>query len=176
MRREVRMTWGFIGRPWQRMAALGVLLLGGCDGTGLVDTQGPEVMPSQQDIQTDNGIFLSNGLNLSNGFVLSNGIALSNGLNLSNGLQFSNGIALSNGINPPDGVAGPYIFPSYCSNSTTQCVGNSCATVSSCTNSDLTKWIDSNPTGSLKILKYIVSCALPSGVTVRVNYRGTLYS
>src|SRR5262249_25280584 len=48
--------------------------------------------------------------------------------------------------------------------------------VSSCTNSDLTKWIDANPAGSLKILKYLVSCALPSGVTVRVNYRGTLYS
>jgi hypothetical protein len=135
-----------------RLALSLVLAVGGC-GAGEVATQGPE---SQEAIVADNGVFLSNGLNLPNGFLLSNGVQITNGLKLSNGIDLSNGINLSNGVTAPDGIVGPYIFvPS---------------------GSDLEKWIDENPTMKLKILKYLVGCALNSTQTVRLKYRGTLYN
>jgi hypothetical protein len=149
---------------------------------GEVDSEGPATIPTQQDLTAQNGIMLANGLNLANGLTLANGATLANGLNLANGIQFANGLLLSNGLNlangvvAPDGIAGPYVFPSYCASSTSLCVGSSCTAVASCTNSDLTKWIDSSPTNNLLILQYEIQCALPSTVTVRVNYRGTLYA
>ena len=163
------------------MRFLVVVLVAGC-GLGEVDSEGPTTLPTQEDLTAENGIRLANGLNLSNGATLPNGATLANGLNLANGLQFANGLLLSNGMNlangvvAPDGVLGPYIFPSYCASATSLCVGPSCTTVTSCANSDLTKWIDANPTNNLLILQDEVQCALAPTVSVRVNYRGTLYT
>src|SRR5262245_39786574 len=139
-KRSLRSTW---------MAAL---LACGCTEDAL--DRDDSVGEVDQALAAYNGIIVANGLNFPNGFTLANGISLTNGLNFTNGIQFTNGIALTNGINftngatAPDGVVSPYVFPSYCASSTRLCVGSSCITVSGCTDSDLTKWIDSNPTNN----------------------------
>jgi hypothetical protein len=49
-------------------------------------------------------------------------------------------------------VVGPYIAPP--------------------TGSDLEKWIDEDPPMKLRILHYLVQCALPAGTNVQITYRG----
>jgi hypothetical protein len=41
--------------------------------------------------------------------------------------------------------------------------------------SDLELWIDSNPDNNLRILRYEIECALPSGTAVQMSYRGIDY-
>jgi hypothetical protein len=96
------------------------------------------------DYQADNGIFLDNGLNLANGMNLGNGTSLSNGMNLGNGIDLANGMNLGNGIYAPPAGSG------------------------------LEQWIDVEPPMRKKILRYLVECALPAGVTVQLRYRGVL--
>jgi hypothetical protein len=135
------------------LAGLGLAATLGCQ-TGLVE-DGSELAVDKSALAVDNGIQLTNGLNLPNGIQLTNSIRLMNGLNLANGIQVENGMALSNSIRLMNGVAGPAIMPP--------------------SDSDLEKWIDSSPTNNLLILKDEIECALPPSVSVKVQYRGTLY-
>ena len=121
----------------------------GCEGLAelpdVLDTGSSQVVAS-------NGIKVKNGLNLPNGTTLSNGVNLSNGINLGNGIDLSNGINLS-GTGVLDGVTGSYYAATN---------GNS-----------LQKWLDSSPANNLRILHYLIQCALPASASVRVKYGAT---
>lgn len=105
-------------------------------------------------LEADNGIQISNGLNLANGLKLPNGSTLANGVNLGNGIDLPNGIDLANGIKLPNGITGPYFAPPA--------------------GSGLEQWIDVDPAMRKKIMRYLVECALPSGTSVQLLYRGRL--
>ena len=112
--------------------------------------------PALEEIElaADNGIFLDNGLNLPNGMNLGNGTALHNGMNLGNGVDLANGMNLGNGLNLGNGITGPFYAPPA--------------------GSGLEQWIDVDPPARVKILRYLVECALPAGVEVQLLYRGSL--
>ena len=77
-----------------------------------------------------------------------------NGVNLGNGVNAANGIDLGNSATLPGGITGPYFAPPA--------------------GSDLERWIDVEPTMRIRILRYLIECALPAGVRVQLRYRGTL--
>jgi hypothetical protein len=108
----------------------------------------------QIDYQVDNGIYLPNGLNLPNGMNLGNGSTLANGMNLGNGIDLTNGMNLGNGLNLGNGITGPYYAPPA--------------------GSGFEQWIDVDPPARVKILRYLVECALPAGDVVQLQYRGSL--
>ena len=128
------------------------LLAPACVGADIGEGEDPGL--EQIDYQVDNGIFLSNGLNLPNGMNLGNGTALQNGMNLGNGIDLANGMNLGNGIDLGNGITGPFYAPPA--------------------GSGLEQWIDVNPPARKKVLRYLVECALPAGVAVQLQYRGSL--
>ena len=81
-------------------------------------------------------------------FEADNGILIHNGLTLANGLTLPNGIDLANGI------TGPYIAPPL--------------------GSGLEQWIDVDPPMQLRILRYLMECALPPGQEVQLLYHDQL--
>jgi len=111
-----------------------------------------------------NGIRL-NGIRLSNGIRL-NGVQLMNGVGADNGLTRVSGLDLANGVQSHpyigtidlrndarlDGAPGPYFYASK--------------------NSVLAAWIDQDPDETRMFLRYMVECALPEGVSVRLKYKG----
>ena len=89
-----------------------------------------------------------------NGIFLDNGFNLPNGMNLGNGTLLHNGMNLGNGLDLGNGITGPYYAPPA--------------------GSGLEQWIDVDPPMRKKVLRYLVECALPSGVAVQLLYRGQL--
>jgi len=98
----------------------------------------------------DNGLVIDNGLKLTNGIKLTNGAVLADSVNLASGIDPVNGIDLTSGA-VLAGVTSPYIAPPA--------------------NSGLEQWIDVDPQNQLRIIRYLVECALPATVSVRVVYR-----
>lgn len=109
------------------------------------------VSQGEAPLTSGNGIYLPNGLRLANGATLGNGVRLANGVDLSNGLDTTNGVRLANGTSY-DGINGPQYAPP--------------------SGSGLEQWIDEDPAMRKRILRYLVECALPAGVEVKLVYHG----
>jgi hypothetical protein len=133
-------------------SAILTLLLVGCAEIGEETETGPSL--DTIELQAENGIWLDNGLTLANGANLGNGTTLANGMNLGNGIDLANGMNLGNGIDLGNGIVGPYIAPPA--------------------KSGLEQWIDVDPAMRKRILRYLVECALPTGVRVQILYRKRL--
>jgi uncharacterized protein YjbI with pentapeptide repeats len=101
-----------------------------------------------------NGIRL-NGIQLSDSSEADNGLTRVSGLDLSNGVQsdpYIGTIDLRNDARL-DGITGPYFYARQ--------------------NSVLEAWIDQDPANAQLFLRYMVECALPEGVSVRLKYKGS---
>jgi uncharacterized protein YjbI with pentapeptide repeats len=99
-----------------------------------------------------NGIRL-NGIQLPDSSVVDNGLTRVSGLDLSNGVQsdpYIGTIDLRNDASL-DGITGPYFYARK--------------------NSVLEAWIDQDPAETQLFLRYLVECALPEGVSVRLKYK-----
>jgi hypothetical protein len=153
-----------------RSFGLSILAIAGC----VSSPAAPGTESKQFDLTEDNGITLPNGLNLANGAVLPNGATLPNGLNLANGLTLANGALLPNGLNLANGALLPN--GALLANGVTLTNGISGPYICPAAGSDLELWIDSNPSNNLRVIKYLVSCALDPATTVVVQYRGTQYT
>jgi hypothetical protein len=167
------------------IALLGLVLLGYLIGSGFKGFRGTPVLAATAEelVAVDssastaiwtNGVRLNgvrlNGVRLNgvrlNGVRL-NGVQMPTSREVDNGLTRVSGLDLSNGIQSDpsigsidlrddaslDGMTGPYFDAGQ--------------------NSVLEAWIDHDPAQAQLFLRYMVECALPEGVSVRLKYQGS---